>query len=174
MINKKGQEEVMGFVLIVLIIIIIGVVFFAFSLRKSGESVWQKSSEADDFLNSILAYTTDCKPSSGGAYLSVKELVRECADKSSTQYTCGDITSSACKAANSTISAIFKELQADVSDRPVHGYNLTVTNAPSIAVAIGNQNGSSFISSVSIPLGPPSFDDAEVKMRCWYPRNSTA
>jgi hypothetical protein len=171
--TRKGQEEVMGFVLIVMIVIIIGIVFFAFSMRKTGQSVWQQSSEASDFLNSILAYTTPYKIGGIGTNQSVKELLQACAERQR----CGTGTKDCCTAANSTISDIFGHLQADASGKFIHGYNLTATDGATrlVTVVTGETTtGSSFISSVPIPVGKyPNNRDIEVKLRSWYSKNAT-
>ncbi|MEA3329418.1 MAG: hypothetical protein U9Q06_01620 [Nanoarchaeota archaeon] len=78
--RNKGQEEIMGFVLIVAIILIIGVVFLGISLRK-GPVEQPLSMEIDSFLSSINYYTTDCEIS--GRYLSVESLVTKCYEQKS-------------------------------------------------------------------------------------------
>jgi len=157
----------MGFVLIVLLIVVVGVVFFAFSMRKSGETIWQKSSEADDFLSSVLAYTTNCRISGGN--LSIRELVRECGE--SPKESCRNTQETVCEAANSTLNKILSELNANITDRQIHGYNLTVMREDlplPITVMLGNQTGSSFISSLPISGKPPYYETMEISLKSWY------
>ena len=173
--QKKGQEEMMGFVLIVLVIVIMGLVFFAFSARKHGDSVWQKSSETDDLLSSMLAYTTDCRVS--GSNISIKELIRACSE--SPKDVCRNTQENVCEKANKTLNEMLSALNINVADKPIHGYNLTVATSDNdnevplpIMVSIGNQTGNSFVSSASIPGRPPFFRETEISMKCWYSKTS--
>src|SRR3989344_386727 len=74
--NKRGQEEMVGFALIIIIVAIVILFLLSFSLKKSGkENV--ESFEADSFLQSTLQYTAECdKP--GGKVFSVQELIFLC------------------------------------------------------------------------------------------------
>jgi hypothetical protein len=148
-----------------------GIVFFAFSAKKQGESVWQKSSETDDLLVSMLAYTADCRVAGGN--ISVKEMIRMCAESQTTP--CGGSNETICEKANKTLNSMLSELKANVTDRPIHGYNLTVIQqgegeiqkiAQPILVSIGNQTGNSFVSSVSIPMR--YLGEVKISMKCWY------
>ncbi len=56
---KRSQQEIMGFVLIVMIIIIVGVVFLGISLRKK-PVIDTENIEISDFLTTSIKYTTDC------------------------------------------------------------------------------------------------------------------
>lgn len=157
----------MGFVLIVLVIVIMGLVFFAFSARKHGDSVWQKSSETDDLLSSMLAYTTDCRVS--GSNISIKELVRACSE--SPKDVCRNTQENVCEKANKTLNEMLSALNINVEDKPIHGYNLTVVQEErplDILVLIGNSTGNSFVSSASIPGRPPFFRETEISIKCWY------
>jgi hypothetical protein len=78
--NKKGQEEMVGFALIIIIVAVILLVFLAFSLRTpQTEAV--ESYEVESFLKVVLQYTTDCKDSGTLEYLEVKDLIANCRDK---------------------------------------------------------------------------------------------
>ena len=57
--NKKGQEEMVGFVVIVVIVSIIILFFLVFSLSSDRES--GTSYEASSFLQAALAYTSSCE-----------------------------------------------------------------------------------------------------------------
>jgi len=77
-IKKKAQEEMVGFILIVVLVSIIAVVFLFIVLRKPVEV--RQSSEVSDFLYSSLIYTTDCKPSQEQVY-EFKDIVKACLNK---------------------------------------------------------------------------------------------
>lgn len=76
-INKKGQEEMVGFVLIVVLVIIIGIVFLGISLRNPASNIEKDSKLISSFLGSISSYTTDCEiPQSVNR--DIGELISDC------------------------------------------------------------------------------------------------
>ncbi len=75
--NKKAQEEIVGFVLIVAIVIIISVIFLAFLIRKPQTNITQ-SRDIYQFLESTMQYTTECALSYEPAYSNLGELIQEC------------------------------------------------------------------------------------------------
>jgi len=60
MINKKAQEEMVGFVMIVLLVAIISLVFLGIYLRQGPSSEGIQNSEITQFLNALTEITTDC------------------------------------------------------------------------------------------------------------------
>ena len=58
--EKKGQEEMVGFALILILVAIIVLVFIGFSIR-SPEKESVESYEVESFLQSMLQYTTECE-----------------------------------------------------------------------------------------------------------------
>ena len=77
--NKKAQHEILGFVLIVLIVSIIGVIFLSISIAK-GKGQKQNSVEISNFLESAMYYTTDCAISSFPKYQELQDLIKKCYD----------------------------------------------------------------------------------------------
>lgn len=75
--NKKAQEEMVGFVLIIVIVAVIVLIFLGFSLKQDNE-MFLDSKETGNFVNSMLQYTTSCKDNYD--YFSVSELIKECYD----------------------------------------------------------------------------------------------
>ena len=75
--NKKAQEEIAGFVLIVAIVIIILVILLAFIIRRPQEILTQ-SRDIYQFLESTVQYTTECALSYEPAYSNLGELIQEC------------------------------------------------------------------------------------------------
>ncbi len=162
--NKKAQEEVMGFVIIVMIVMIIGLVFFAFSLRKSSQtSAEPKQAELDDFLNTVLSYTTDCEISANNQ--SIRELARQCSKEKRCQNGI-----EACDSLNETLSTILPELlgeNAQIANAYVHGYSFNISNSEQlINITQGNLTGDCFASSVPIPTGTE--EDIWVRLRYYY------
>lgn len=75
--KKKGQEEIVGFVLIVVIIAIAFVVFLGIRLRNP-EPVQKESEILYQFIESSMEQTTDCVIRENGKNLALNELIREC------------------------------------------------------------------------------------------------
>lgn len=73
--NRKSQEEMVGFVMIVVLIIVIGVIFLFISMRNTSESY--DNSKINSFLESLLIYTTDCQKNNI-SYESMTDLIDSC------------------------------------------------------------------------------------------------
>lgn len=161
--NKRAQEEIMGFVIIVLIVIVIGLVFFAFSIRRASQGPEPKQAELDDFLNSMLAYTSSCEIS--GKNQSIRELTRQCNNDKS----CGN-GQKACTVLNTTLETMLKELlgsKIQIAQAYVHGYALNISNSKQLTyIEQGNLTGNYFASSIPIPTGTGS--DIWVKLKFYY------
>ncbi len=98
--KKKGQEEMVGFILIIVIVAVILLIFLGFALRNSKDTEI-KSYEVQGFLQSVLQYTSDCEDALG--FLSIQDLIFSC-DRGGE---CSD--GSACEVLNSTLKEISEE-----------------------------------------------------------------
>jgi len=116
-INKKGQEEIIGFVMIIILVAVILLIFVGFSLR-SGQTQDVESYEVESFIRAILQHTTECKDNFG--YLSVDRIIFECMNKG----VCAD-DRSACEALTESLEGITSEAWR-IENRPVEGYKLEV------------------------------------------------
>ncbi len=76
--NKKGQEEIVGFVLIIIIVAVILLIFLSISLKSPNKG--QDSYKANSFVQAYLQYTTTCSIREP-EYLSVQDLIAECIKK---------------------------------------------------------------------------------------------
>ena len=74
--RKKGQEEIVGFVLIVLIVSVVLVIFLSIFLRDKGDRV--SDPEVTQFLDAIKEITSECSLNGGYSYLNYADLVEEC------------------------------------------------------------------------------------------------
>ena len=75
--SKRGQEEIVGFVLIVVLVVIVFVIFLGIRLRNPEPS--QKQSEIlYQFLESAMEQTTDCVLSENGRNIVLDDLIKEC------------------------------------------------------------------------------------------------
>ena len=77
MINNKSQHEIAGFVLIVLVVSIIGVIFLSFALG-GGETNRQTSIEISNLLEASMYSTTDCAINYIPQYRDMQDLIKDC------------------------------------------------------------------------------------------------
>ena len=75
--RKKAQQEILGFVLIVVLVTIMGVVFLSFSIGKSRPTK-QTSAEISNLLEASMYHTTDCAVNYVPQYREVQDLIKEC------------------------------------------------------------------------------------------------
>ncbi len=115
--NKFGQEEMVGFALIIVIVSIILLAFLGFSLSKSPEPV--QSYEVESFIQSALQYTTDCKDSR--EYLNVQDLIFQC----DLNAKCSDERDS-CEVLNESLKQILDEAWPVGEQYPRKGYELKI------------------------------------------------
>lgn len=78
-IGLRGQEEMVGFGLIIIIVAIILVIFLGFTLNKPPKESLT-SGEVENFLNAVLSYTTECRDERNIEFLSIRKLIIECSN----------------------------------------------------------------------------------------------
>lgn len=120
--NKKAQNEIVGFGLILILLAVVFMVFLSFSLRGSNDQSLE-SYEAASFLSSALEQTTNCSVYYESDYASVQELIRKC----STDFECFNGQNS-CEVLNQTLSGILNASWEIGPDRPQAGYSLNITS----------------------------------------------
>ena len=118
--NKLGQEEIVGFAVIIIIMAVIILFFLVFYLRGERESV--ESYEANSFIQAFLHYTTNCE--NYRESLSVQKLIFEC----ERDFVCLDGRNS-CGVLNSTLKGIVEESWKTGGNYPVKGYELNITTS---------------------------------------------
>jgi len=148
-----------------LIVMIIGIVFFAFSLRRSSEIIEPKQAELDDLLQAMLSYTTECKMA--GSNQSIRELTRECNNNPSR--TCTN-NRNVCEYLETELTNMLDQfLGQGIAQAYVHGYSLNITTEQPINIAGGELKGNFFGSSIPIPsLGG---QDIIVRLRFYYSKD---
>jgi len=118
--NKKAQEEMVGFVLIVVLLVIISLIFLSFSLRK--KSPVETSTEVDNLLSTMLAYTTDCAlyiPQ----YETVGDLIKSCYYNEK----CSD-GNETCKVLKETMNEMLNAAEGDLKgDRQIKSYEMNIS-----------------------------------------------
>ena len=119
--NKKAQEEMVGFSLIIIIVAIIILVLFSVSLRSKGNI--QESYETDNFMQAFLQYTTECSVGYNSNYLDVRRLIRKCAEDSDSKCLNDKDT---CFVLNQTVTGILEQSWQVGEEWPYKGYNFTI------------------------------------------------
>ena len=128
--NKRAQEEIVGFAMIVIIVSIILIFFLVFSL--SDEPV-TNSYETESFLQAALAYTSSCEDRNN--FLPVQGLIVSCYNEAR----CDD-EKDACVVLNETLKGILEESWQVGSDFPAKGYNLEVFTSEEQILSIEKGN----------------------------------
>jgi len=98
--GKKAQEEILGFVLIILLVIVGGVIFLAITLNKPVEE--QQSLEAENLLQTVLSYTTNCAIQFEPQYDSIQDLIGDCYSG----FSCSNLGANSCEVLNSSLNSI--------------------------------------------------------------------
>ena len=122
--SKKAQEEIVGFSLVVLLVVIIGLVFLSFSLRNQKPEERQDS-EVENLLETMLAYTSDCAVYFPN-YLSYLDLIRSCYNNEPCLS-----GKSACQTLQEASSGLMTASQGDLSsgENKVKAYELNISYA---------------------------------------------
>jgi len=119
-ISRRAQEEIVGFILIVVILAVILVIILGISLNKStttrGESVI-----AYQYLESIMEQTTTCLLGQNTPPLKLDALISECY---ATDTLCEDLTTS-CETLNTTLHTLLTAAWHVTPDTKLKGYKLS-------------------------------------------------
>lgn len=114
----KGQEEMVGFAIIVVIIAVVLLIFLGFSLKTSSNDI--DSYEVESFLTAMSHYTTECQDLRGD-FLEIRELISKC----NTNENCLEGEKS-CEVLNETIHAMLESSWRINNNSAVKGYSLSI------------------------------------------------
>lgn len=117
--NKKGQEEMVGFILIIIVVSVILVFILGAALKPSNQTT--QSYEAESFISAVLPYTTTCKTDIN--WLSVNDLLFDCVNNIS----CLD-NQSACNVLNLTMDRILNKSWSVGPQNQYKGYEFSITS----------------------------------------------
>jgi hypothetical protein len=117
MINKKAQEEMVGFAIILILVAIIFIVLLSIYIKKPQENV--ENAQANSFVQAFLQYTTACEQNS--VNITVQRLIFKCQEKENCSYNMNP-----CKVLNDTLKGIVKESWEVGEENPVKGYSLII------------------------------------------------
>jgi hypothetical protein len=116
--NKWGQEEMVGFIIIVIIVSVILLVLLSFLLRKPDNGNVENY-QVESFIQSALQYTSSCENQI--EFLSVQDLIVSCQSGN----TCLDGQNS-CDILNDTMGNLIKNAWKVNNQSAVKGYKLGV------------------------------------------------
>lgn len=117
--NKRAQHEIVGFILIVVIVVVIGLFLLVFYLRQ--EPVEQKSLDIQNFLQASMDYTTDCAISFEPQYETLQDLIKS---SYRNQKCLND--KMAIDVLNETLTQILEQSWQASPERPVNSYSLII------------------------------------------------
>ena len=146
---KKAQEEMIGFVLIIVLVAVIGLIFLGLSLRNPQKEIVE-SYEVESFIHSFLQYTTDCGNYREN-YLPLQKLISACVDGE----ICLDERES-CDVLTSTLTEIIESSWKVEGDRPSQGYELKIVleDGTDVIPLITNGNVTKNSKGTSQPFTP--------------------
>lgn len=78
--RKRGQEEMVGFVLIIILTAIIFVILLGISLRKPAAPIERENAELESFTQAMLGVTSSCVLGYAGNYQSLRDVILACND----------------------------------------------------------------------------------------------
>jgi hypothetical protein len=160
--NKKAQEEMAGFAIILVIVAVILLVFLRYSLRNS-EKKAVENYEVDNFLQSVIQQTTRCMM--GGEYLDVQDLIFEC----ELEQQC-DNNLNSCETLESTLRDMVVRSWRVGEDEPYKGYNMSLFVNGQISklgtIADGETTANSYGSEQIFP--PKTGDEIIMRFELFY------
>ncbi len=119
--KKKAQSEMVGFALIIIIVSVLLLIFLSISLKKSNDSPTDNL-EVEAFVQSFLAYTTDCEIGYASNYYNLQRLILAC-DQNKICFN----EKSSCEVLNETLRGIIESSWKVGENWPTKGYLLNVT-----------------------------------------------
>ena len=140
---KKGQQEMVGFVLIVVLVVVAALVLLVISLRKPAET--KNDLQAENLISSVLSYTTECSDYEPN-YFNIQRLMKACYNREA----CTNLGRNSCDYLNESLKDIFKIAVAGES--VIKSYDVSVFSKDSegqTADILGFSSGEAACSSPS-------------------------
>ncbi|MBT3397529.1 hypothetical protein HOA55_00815 [archaeon] len=117
--KKNGQQEMVGFVLIVVIVVIALMVFLVISVRQ-GSGDERQSLEVENLLNVIMRTTTECAPIFEPQYDTFEDLFKSCYGGEE----CSNLGQESCDYLNESLRNVVRDLLE--SEATVSAYQIDV------------------------------------------------
>jgi hypothetical protein len=126
---KKSQQEILGFVLIVVIVSIVGVIFLVLTMGRT-QSTAHNSIEISNLLESSMHYTTDCAVNYIPQYKDGQDLIKSCYNENLGNYlNCLD-GRNVCTALATTMENIIQDTLDVHEDSPNKAFKLNIYFSP--------------------------------------------
>jgi hypothetical protein len=113
---KKGQQEIVGFVLIVVLVVVALMVFLVISVRTSGDEV--EGVGVSNMLDVVMRMTTDCAVVYEPDYDDFEDLFKSCFKEDD----CDNLGRSACDYLNESLGDVVSSMI--LSDASVDGWSV--------------------------------------------------
>ncbi|MEK6899360.1 MAG: hypothetical protein AABW79_04665 [Nanoarchaeota archaeon] len=139
---KRGQEEIIGFVAIVILLAVIFLVFLVISFRSPVEDI-RENSEAYYFLSSVMEVTSNCTRGLDNQALKIAELASSCRQNDKCNNDLGS-----CDVLNMTLNYLVQEGFRPGEDSVTKGYVLKTRYVSNLSSGQTGQDISSISSGV--------------------------
>ncbi len=113
--KKKGQQEIVGFVLIVVLVMVVLMVFLVISVRDTGED--SSDVGVSNMLDIVMRMTTECAIVTEPDYDDFEELFKSCFKGKN----CNNLDVSACEYLDETFEDVLDSMVS--GDSSVNGWN---------------------------------------------------
>jgi len=133
--DRKGQEEMVGFVVIIVIVSVVLLVLLGFMLRSPDKSAVE-SYEVENFIQASLQYTSECE--NRLEFLSIQDLIVAC----EAEETCLNGENS-CEILNKTIKDVVEKAWNVNEQSAIKGYEfrVMVEDEERLLLKEGNETG---------------------------------
>ena len=124
--NKRAQEEMVGFVLVMVVVAVIFLVFLGISLRNPVVEVGKESREVQMFLSSLLDVSSDCALGFEPNFADVDTLISECHQSSGKRCVSGERV---CDVAEEVVGSVLAASWSVGNESVLKGYRFGVVYA---------------------------------------------
>lgn len=121
--NKKAQQEMVGFVLIVVVVVVGLMIYLVISLG-GGDTGERISVRAENVLDSVMKMTTECAPIFEPDYDNYEELFGSCY----ANVNCPNLNKGACDYLNESLSKVLEEIMKSEGWINYYKFELFVKN----------------------------------------------
>jgi hypothetical protein len=158
--EKKSQEEMVGFVLIIVLVAVIVLVFLAISIRKNNGV--QESRDVENFMHSSLLFTSPCQPRQGEVY-DLRDLIVACYNNE--KCLSGE---EACKILNGTFIGLIENgfQVGEEAKYKAYEFRIYKENETIFYLSRGNFSANKLGPIVPVPISPG--EDISIDIKLYY------
>lgn len=121
--NKKAQEEMIGFAVIIVVVSVVVLLFLYFSMSSESEN--PTGYKGDTFLQAVSGYTTYCQEYDRGEYLNVEDLIYSCV-RNNTCSSKEEGEKESCEVLESTLDDLINKSWPAGENWPTQGYEFSI------------------------------------------------